>query len=139
MKLIWLIMVAIVAFAAYVRLAPSNTEHWHVDPIESRERSGSGILSEMPIDLADLHAVVMTLPRVRVLGGSVQNGHITYVARSKLWGFPDYISVKKTGQNLTVFSRQRFGSADHGVNAERLLELAEAIGFSPEEIRLEPL
>ncbi len=139
MKLFWLIMVPIVALAAYVRLAPSNTEHWHVDPIESRERLGVGILSEISVDLADLHVVVMTLPRVRVLAGSVQNGHITYVARSKLWGFPDYISVKQTGSQLTVFSRQRFGSSDHGVNAKRLLDLAEAIGLSPEEIRLEPL
>lgn len=139
MKLIWLIMVATVAFAAYVRFAPSNPDHWHVDPIDSSKRMEAGVLVRMPVDLAVLHAAMMTAPRVRVLAGSVQDGHITYVARSKLWGFPDYISVKQTGSNLAVYSRQRFGSSDHGVNARRLLGLAEAIGLPLEEIHLESL
>ena len=103
MKLNWLIIVAIVAFAAYVRFAPSNPGHWHIDPIVSSERMGYGILVEMPADLADLDAAVMSSPRVRVLAGSVQDRHITYVARSKFWGFPDYISVKQVGSNLTVW------------------------------------
>ena len=139
MKLIWLIMVATVAFASYVRLAPSNSEHWHVDPIDSSAKVGTGILAEMPVDLADLDAAVMSSPRVRVLAGSVQDGHITYVARSKVWGFPDYISAKQVGSNVAVYSRQRFGSSDHGVNAGRLRELAETIGLSPEQIRLESM
>ena len=137
MKLIWLIIVVTMVFAAYVRLAPSDPGHWHVDPIGSSDRMSSGILAQMPADLADLNAAIMSSPRVRVLAGSVQDGHITYVARSKVWGFPDYISVKQVGSNIAAFSRQRFGSSDHGVNARRLLGFAEAIGLSPEEIRLE--
>ena len=139
MKLILLIMATTVAFAGYVRLAPSHSEHWHVDPIDSSARVGAGILAEMPTDLADLDAAVMLSPRVRVLAGSVQDGHITYVARSRVWGFPDYISAKQVGPNVALYSRQRFGSSDQGVNAGRLLELAGMIGLSPKEVRLKSL
>ena len=139
MKLIGLIIVATVVIAAYVRLAPSNPGLWHVDPIDSNERSSAGILMEMPADLAELDAVLMSSPRVQVLAGSVQDRHVTYVARSKVWGFPDYISVKQVGSKLAVYSRQRFGSSDLGVNAMRLLGLAETIGLSPEEVHLESL
>ena len=139
MKLFGLIIVATVVLVAYVRLAPSNPGLWHVDPIDSSKRSSAGILVEMPANLAELDAVIMSSPRVQVLAGSVQDGHITYVARSKVWGFPDYISAKQVGSNVAVYSRQRFGSSDHGVNAGRLRELAETIGLSPEQIRLESM
>ena len=139
MKLFGLIIVATVVLVAYVRLAPSNPVLWHVDPIDSSERSSAGILVEMPADLAELDAVIMSSPRIQVLAGSVQDEHITYVARSKVWGFPDYISVKKVGSNVAVYSRQRFGSSDLGVNAMRLLGWAETIGLSPEDIHLRSL
>ena len=138
MKLFFLIFVATVTFAAFVRMAPSDPDRWHVDPIAAAEKMRTGILVQMPVDLADLDAVVLSSPRVRVLAGSVQGGHITYVARSKLWGFPDYISAKQVGSNLAVYSRQRFGSSDHGVNAARLLRWAEAIGLSSDELLLKP-
>ena len=64
--------------------------------------------------------VAQAAPRVSVLAGSVEAGHITYVARSKLVRFPDYVSVKQDGADLVILSRLRFGFGDAAVNRRRL-------------------
>ena len=50
---------------------------------------------------------------------------ITYVQRSAIIGFPDYITVKALelpdGSALAIFSRSRFGSSDFGVNEARVV------------------
>jgi len=48
----------------------------------------------------------------------------TYVQRSAVFGFPDYISIHATpdgdGSTLSVYSRSRFGHSDLGVNKSRI-------------------
>ncbi len=79
--------------------------------------------------LARFDAIVRAQPRVRVLAGSVAEGMITYVQRSRLMGFPDYITVKAVpwetgmpegGAALIVWSRSRYGQSDLGVNRARV-------------------
>jgi uncharacterized protein (DUF1499 family) len=54
---------------------------------------------------------------------------ITYVQRSRIIGFPDYITVKavpmetglpEAGAGLIVYSRSRYGYGDFGVNRARV-------------------
>ncbi|MGB3764761.1 MAG: DUF1499 domain-containing protein, partial [Ornithinimicrobium sp.] len=64
-------------------------------------------------------------PRVRVLAGSAADGFVTYVQRSALMGYPDYVSVRFVGvdaehSTLAIFSRARYGSSDMGVNEKRV-------------------
>jgi uncharacterized protein (DUF1499 family) len=54
------------------------------------------------------------------LAGSVEEGRMTWVARSALWGFPDYITAEAGPKGLAVWSRLRFGRSDLGVNRARL-------------------
>ena len=45
---------------------------------------------------------------------------MTYVTRSKWMGFPDYATVKQSGEVLELWSRLRFGTMDQGVNKARV-------------------
>ena len=130
MKLLVPLLVLFMVFAAYIRLAPSNPDRWHVDPSDAIDPGRGGVLRKVTSDLAAFDAIIQAAPRVRVLAGAVAEGHITYVTRSRVWGFPDYITVKQIGSELIILSRQRFGRSDLGVNAARLnrwLELLKTI------------
>jgi len=69
---------------------------------------------------AELTSVIANTARVLQLAGSVAAGKITYIARSKWMGFPDYITLEWTDGRLRVYSRLRFGQSDLGVNGRRL-------------------
>ena len=45
---------------------------------------------------------------------------ITYVTRSRVFGFPDYTTVRQAGDTLEIHGRLRFGESDMGVNAARV-------------------
>jgi len=131
---------AVVAGVAYVRLAPSDAARWHVDPLTAekpsspnswllRPQAGDGQAPVYKVSAADLAAdfdrFVLGRPRVVRLAGSVQDLWITYVARTRLIGFPDYVSVRfiplsPDQSTLAIFSRSRFGYGDGGVNRQRV-------------------
>jgi len=127
MKLLLSLLVLIMVIAAYIRLAPSNPGRWHVDPSVASDPGRGGVLRKVTGDLAALDAIIQAAPRVRVLAGAVTVGHITYVTRSRVLGFPDYITVKQIGPELVILSRLRFGRSDMGVNAARLNRWLESL------------
>ncbi|MEQ8899341.1 MAG: DUF1499 domain-containing protein [Roseovarius sp.] len=118
------VVVLAVGLAAYVRLAPSDPQRWHRMPDDVAERDfSSGAMRVVPGgagDLARLHGIIAGSARTTVLAGSVEDGMITYVSRSKLMGFPDYTTVQQAGGDIRLYARQRFGSSDLGVNAGRV-------------------
>jgi len=131
MKLGILVLVLVVlGFAAWVRLGPSDLSRWHVDVFfaEDEDLPGGARRVVPGGDLAALDQIVRATPRTVVLAGSVAAGHITYVTRSLLWGFPDYTTVKVSGDSLLIFGRLRFGAADLGVNARRIDGWIAALG-----------
>jgi uncharacterized protein (DUF1499 family) len=126
-----------VAFAVYVRLAPSDPARWHVSfypkpPDTYPAADGFQIVRQIDDPaavLARLDTIIMATPRTVRLAGSVEEGMITYVTRSKLWGFPDYTTVYAGaddtiegtfGPLLKVDGRLRFGQSDMGVNRARI-------------------
>lgn len=127
-----------------IRTADHDPARWHVDPLTA-ERSARpndaiaaspgiasaeatrplGIFDAAPdILLARLRDIALAEPRTAVVDGSAEAGHMTFVQRSALFGFPDYVSAKATpmaeGTGLAVWSRSRYGYSDMGVNAARL-------------------
>ena len=118
------LLLLVLGFAAYVRLAPSDPAQWHAMPQAVTERDLAGgamrVVGAGENGLAQLDAIIRTEPRTTVLAGSVEDGMITYVTRSKLWGFPDYTTVRQTGKQIEIYARLRFGQSDLGVNAARL-------------------
>ena len=129
----WLIsglLAVLVATSGYIRLAPSDPARWHGSPLADgpwgRITEGEGWAS-LRLEtraagevLARLDAIALATPRTRRLAGSVEEGRITWVTRSALWGFPDYTTAEARADGLYIQARQRFGRGDMGVNAERL-------------------
>ena len=139
-----LVVLGLVALAIGMRTISDDPAQWHADPVET-ERTGSpndylvgpdGLTKAKadraftaetlsPEELLFLFdAVARPSARVEVLAGSVKDRHITYVQRSMVFGFPDYITVRavKTdvGAALVIWSRSRFGVSDLGANRERI-------------------
>jgi uncharacterized protein (DUF1499 family) len=80
---------------------------------------------------ADLAAafdrIALSAPRTTRLAGSPGDLWTTYVQRSRLWRFPDYISVRAIDLGdgmsaLAIYSRSRYGASDLGVNRARVEE-----------------
>jgi len=118
------VVVLLLGFGAYVRLAPSDPAVWHVDPPvtgdETHRNAAKRLIENGAAQMAALHKVVLETPRTRVLAGDLESGHVTYVTRSALWGFPDYTTVKRSDGDLLIWGRARFGASDMGVNAARI-------------------
>ena len=55
-----------------------------------------------------------------VLAGSVEEGMVTYITRSAVFGFPDYTTVRQRGDELEIYGRLRMGYSDLGVNGKRI-------------------
>lgn len=129
-------LLAALGFSAFVRLAPTDAARWHVSlaasprsikPNDAAAYPGAGApdLALPPAALAQRIAdIALAEPRTAWVAGSVAEGQMTFVQRSALWGFPDFITVEvlptATGSTLRIWSRSRFGYSDMGVNAARL-------------------
>ena len=126
-----LLAAALAGALAFIRLAPSEPMRWHQmpDTITDRDLDG-GAMRRAVGNLAVLDRIIRDTPRTRVLAGSVEQGMVTYVTRSRVFGFPDYTTVRQDGEMLEIYARLRFGRSDLGVNADRvdgwLGRLAEA-------------
>jgi uncharacterized protein (DUF1499 family) len=145
--LTWIILALIVAMVLWVRIAPSNVDQWHVDPetVEKNPlpnqflmRDGQGadalVFDMSPSDLAaKFNEIALSKPNTTVLAGNANDLWVTYVQRTKLMAYPDYISVKVTAEDggksrLYVYSRSRFGRSDLGVNKARIKAWTAALG-----------
>lgn len=130
----WGLLLALAAVGllmGYIRLAPSDPARWHVAVMGGDADFPGGLRRVLPGragDLARLDTIIRATPRTQVLAGSVAAGHVTYVTRSALWGFPDYTTVQLRGADLAIWSRLRFGGSDLGVNAARLNGWLAALG-----------
>ena len=122
MKLTAIILVAaIVALLVFIRVAPSDPDRWHRMPENVTDSDlDSGAMRTLEGDLAALDAIIRDTPRTQVLAGSLSEGMITYVTRSRVFGFPDYTTVRQDGDLLQIHGRLRFGKSDLGVNAARI-------------------
>ena len=149
MKLILIVLaaialVALAGTAITMRSVDDDPAVWHVDPA-SASRTGrpndylvapEGATTAQPDRISDIYAVppkellflfdsvARPARNTGVVAGSVAELHITYVQRSSVLGFPDYISVKavpaENGSALIVWSRSRYGYSDLGVNKKRI-------------------
>ncbi|MFC3615931.1 DUF1499 domain-containing protein [Lutimaribacter marinistellae] len=124
MTILYICLAVVVVMLGYVRLAPSDPTRWHVATEASQDRNfDSGavrVVETGPQGLERFDTVARSAPRTIALAGSVSEGMVTYIQRSKWLGFPDYITAQQDGSTLRLLSRQRFGLRDLGVNARRL-------------------
>ncbi|TNF18817.1 MAG: DUF1499 domain-containing protein [Rhodobacteraceae bacterium] len=133
LKTILVVLAALVAAGiAWIRLVPDDPDRWHAtsDIRDLGHASGENwhVYREAGAGrarLEELDAALQALPRTTRLAGSVAEGKVTFVTRSKLMGFPDYTTLSLTGggQVLEIFARSRYGRSDLGVNRARVLGL----------------
>ena len=146
--LIFALFAGVLALMAAVRLAPSDPSVWHVaiaDPADpqpgpcvdqiklvAKGARATCLLSADPVTaLTTLNTTALATPRTTLLAGTAQARRITWISRSRLMGYPDYITAEARptplGTRLDIFSRQRFGTGDQGVNAARLRDWLGAL------------
>ncbi|MBV1864713.1 MAG: DUF1499 domain-containing protein [Rhodobacteraceae bacterium] len=149
MKLYFWVLAALgIGLVLWVRSAKDDPLVWHVDPLTVVEggkpnqylmlpngkTSQSPVFKASTLELAGaFDRVAMGQPRVSRLAGSVEELWVTYVQRTALMRFPDYISVKVIGNTggsatLAIYSRSRFGRSDFGVNRARVNMWIKALG-----------
>lgn len=132
--LILLILMMIVGLG-WIRYAPTDSDDWHVDPAEVDDPGPRGYrvigrdaprVPGHPDDVLEaLIEIAGDEPRVRVLEGDVDEGMITWVARTKWMGFRDYVTIKATDEGsetkVSIASRSRYNvGSDLGVNRDRI-------------------
>lgn len=120
--LVLLIVVGVAGALIYVRFAPHDVAKWHQMPgAISNQDFSAGAMRIVAVDgLERLNEIILATPRTRVLAGSVEQGMITYVTRSAVFGFPDYTTIRAVGPQIEILGRLRFGRSDFGVNAARI-------------------
>jgi hypothetical protein len=142
-----LCVLALIASVA-IRRAGDDPAVWHVDPLTSTSTGNPNWYRLVPPDAdvdsdlkrdgdapiftqsstevaAAFDAFVRAESNVEVLAGSAADGFVTYIQRSTLFGFPDYMSVKfieraDGGSTIAIFSRARYGRSDLDVNEKRV-------------------
>lgn len=144
-----IIVMGLIGLAAYARVVQIGPDTYHVDPETAPVpgfpghallRPGGG--GEAPVYLmpaeklaAAVDAAIMAEPRTTRLAGSLDDSFASYVIRSKLFGFPDILSVKVIDlgdgkSTLALFSRLRIGQMDFGVNETRVRALLSRLSDS---------
>ncbi|MEL6204424.1 MAG: DUF1499 domain-containing protein [Pseudomonadota bacterium] len=144
MRVLFVLLLLFAALIAWIRLAPSNPDRWHTDPGTASPGLGrfvvkpeggditGPLLSDTPTEaLERLDAIALATPRTARLAGDPPEGRVTYITRSRLWGFPDYTTVAAVavegGTRLVIHARLRFGQSDLGVNAARVQGWLDAL------------
>jgi hypothetical protein len=128
-----LLLLVVIGFMLFVRLAPTDPAQWHtaLGAVEDADGAGSAmrVLKADASVLERADASMRSLPRTKVIAGSVEDRHVTYVTRSLVFGFPDYTTLQYSEADglFKAFARLRFGKSDMGVNAERLDGLIAAL------------
>jgi len=131
------LLAAVLGLGLYVRLAPSDPARWHVAPPDGAIAPGAVVAlpgaarlhlaGDGALLLDRVGRVMAAMPRTSRLAGSVPEGRVTWVARSRLWAFPDYITAEARADGLHIHARLRFGRDDLGVNARRLETVQAAL------------
>lgn len=144
----WIVLLAVIAAMAYVRLAPLDVQTWHNPQVPETgpgEHGGTGHFigqyvqdNDGAVAFARLHETALATPRTQVLAGTPAEGKVTYVTRSRIMGFPDLTTATliRTTDTATatiqIYARLRFGKADLGVNEARVRDWVARAGLAKE-------
>jgi hypothetical protein len=130
--MIWTVLVlAAIAGFGFIRFASTDVARWHKPIGDAESTNGEGwsarVIPASSDLLSDLHQGMLALERTELVAGSVTEGRLTYITRSKLIGFPDYTTIEQDGDQIKLYARLRFGRSDLGVNGKRLDRLIENV------------
>ena len=124
-----LAMVAAIIANVYMRSVVHDPARWHIDPAsvsvdDIQSRNQFLATHTYAVSPSELSIAVEEALGGELLAGDLSQGWATYVIRTRLIGFPDYVSVRVSGtstrSSVTLFSRSRFGYSDLGANRSRI-------------------
>ncbi len=132
MKILMIAGVLLVLFAglsAYVRLAPVDLPMETQKYTSDTELAGGFVAvreftEDVSAVLARLTQVALATPRTKV----VAQDPLTFVTRSRGFGFPDVTQVTVMENTLTIHAHSVYGKSDLGVNKARVLAWLDALG-----------
>lgn len=129
---LYILIGLVVLGLVWVRVAPNDITKWHLDPsVEYTSGKPNYFQQDYTLDttIDDLVAKWQTPERgsekLSILAGDLKDGFVTYMVRTPMVGFPDYVSIKitaidSTTTSLKVLSRSRYGASDLGLNKKRV-------------------
>ena len=143
-RVLLLVLVALMGFGVYVRVLPTSAMLWH----EPSYPSGLGHIpgpnshiwrsvqkDDGRVEMAKIDAVIQRTARTQAIAGSIDEGMITYITRSRWWQFPDFTTLERDvalieggPRVISIYSRAQFGTSDLGVNQRRLREWLRQLG-----------
>jgi uncharacterized protein (DUF1499 family) len=132
---LWIVLAVVLAVTLF-RFLPVDASKFHTDPfVADRPNKPNYYISTDEEGLFDIPAIELInafeqytnqVARTKVLKRDDSEGYlVTYISRSMVMGFPDFISVKivetsPTTSQIKMISRSRFGYSDLGVNRARV-------------------
>ncbi len=129
--LFYIIVIAVVSILVF-RFTPVDHEPFHEDPgMPDPQRSEVRLIGlEAPRYAATASEVLEEVLAIakrdgaKLVQGGVEEGMMTFLTRTRIVGFRDYITVKAVdepgGAKLAVLARPRLNGYDWGVNQKRL-------------------
>ena len=126
--------VIVVLGLLWIRFAPIYKDSWHVTTRAERDKAFlGGVIRFLPAagkaELEQLVSVVELAPRTKHIAGDVEEGMLTYVTRTKVFGFPDFTTLWLSDAGLHIYARVRFGRVDFGVNKARIVDWLRKAGL----------
>ncbi|MGB0608422.1 MAG: DUF1499 domain-containing protein [Paracoccaceae bacterium] len=119
----------------WIRFAPIYKDSWHVTTRAERDKAFmGGVIRFLPAagkaELSQLLAVIQQAPRTKYIAGGEKEGMVTYVTRTKVFGFPDFTTLWLSDTGLHIYARVRFGRIDFGVNRARVADWLSQAGLA---------
>ena len=118
----------------WIRFSPIYNESWHVTTRADRDKAFmGGVIRFLPAagkaELSQLVAVIEKTQRTKHIAGGEKEGMLTYVTRTKVFGFPDFTTLWLSDTGLHIYARVRFGRIDFGVNRARVADWLNQAGL----------
>lgn len=130
-------VVALVALgtAVWSRSVSPAADRYHVRfaAPEVDTRSEGGFVAVRQTDEQGFVRLVETIfasPRTEQLAGKVEDGHVSFVTRTPIMGFPDVTNVLRTEDGIAVRGHLVVGRSDLGVNRRRIEGWLRQAGLS---------
>ncbi|HQY43844.1 MAG TPA: DUF1499 domain-containing protein [Paracoccaceae bacterium] len=152
-RVLYALLIVIAGGMAWIRLAPDDPARWHVaifiepgggwtllppgaSPVTGGANDARASVTIFDADsravLERLDRIAMASPRTARLAGRPEEGRITWITRSRVFGFPDYTTAEVRAEGpvtvVTFYARARYGRGDFGVNAARLGDWVSRLG-----------
>ena len=148
--------------AAQLFIIGENPVDYHVDPLTISQTNNLNTYLAAPaayasttphrespvfnINAEDLmiamDEIASNAPRTKLVAGARSDLWATYVQRSRMMRFPDYISIVAIslpdgGSTLAMYSQSVYGVSDFGVNKDRVDRWLQQLSESLREVRVD--